>query len=43
MKTVEEKTRFFITPKDKQISDKWTLLRNLGKKTLSHQAQLKLE
>ena len=43
MKTAWEKTRFFITPKDKQISDKWTLLRNLSKKTLTYQAQLKLE
>lgn len=43
MKTAKEKTRYFITPRDKPVSDKWTLLRNLGRKTLSHQAQLKLE
>lgn len=43
MKTVKEKTRYFITPHDKPVSDKWTLIRNLGKKTLSPQAQLKLE
>lgn len=43
MKTAWEKTRYFIAPHDKPISDKWTLLRNLGRKTLSHQAQLKLE
>ena len=43
MKTAWEKTRFFLKPKDKPLSDKWTLLRNLARKTLSHQAQLKLE
>ena len=43
MKTAWEKTRFYITPKDKPISDKWTLLRNLARKTLTYQAQLKLE
>ena len=43
MKTAKEKTRYFITPRDKSVSDKWTLLRNLARKTLSHQAQLKLE
>lgn len=43
MQTVEQKTRFFIRPKDKPISDKWTLLRNLGRDILSAQAQLKLE
>ena len=43
MKTVKEKTRFFLTPKDKPVSDKWTLIRKLGRKTLSPQAQLKLE
>lgn len=43
MKTFEERTRFYIKPKDKPVSDKWTLLRNLGRKTLTHQAQLKLE
>jgi transposase InsO family protein len=43
MKTVWEKTRFFIKPKDKPISDKWTLIRNVGRKTLTDKAQLKLE
>src|SRR3990167_1063575 len=43
MKTAEEKTRYYIAPRDKPVSDKWTLLRNLGRKTLTHQAQLKLE
>lgn len=43
MKTLEERTRFFITPKDKPISDKWILIRNLGKRILSDKAQLKLE
>ena len=43
MKTVEERTRFYIKPKDKPTSGKWTLLRNLARKTLTHQAQLKLE
>ena len=43
MKTAWEKTRFFIKPKDRPTSGKWTLLRNLAKKTLTHQAQLKLE
>lgn len=43
MQTLEEKTRFFIKPKDKPTPDKWTLLRDLAKKTLTYQAQLKLE
>ena len=43
MKTVWERTRFFIKPKDKPTSDKWTLLRNLARETLTHQAQLKVE
>jgi len=43
MKTAQEKTRYFITPHDKPISSKWMLIRNLGKKTLTYQAQLKLE
>lgn len=43
MKTVKEKTRFFIKPKDPVVPDKWTLLRNLGRKTISANAQLKLE
>ena len=43
MKTLEEKTRFYILPKDKPTSDKWTLLRNLGRDILSTHAQLKLE
>src|SRR3990167_6799296 len=43
MKVAWEKTRFFIKPKDKPTSSKWTLLRNLGKRILTHQAQLKLE
>lgn len=43
MKTAWEKTRFFLKPHDKPTSDKWALLRNLGRKTLSPTAQLKLE
>jgi len=43
MKTAEEKTRFFLTPKDKPVSDKWTLIRNVGRDILSPDAQLKLE
>ena len=43
MKTVEQKTRFFITPQDKPIPDKWSFIRQLGRKTLSEKAQLKLE
>lgn len=43
MKTAKEKTRFFIKPKDPVIPDKWSLWRSLGKKTISVDAQLKLE
>src|SRR5258708_1078305 len=43
MKTVKEKTRYFIKPKDPVIPDKWSLLRNLGRKTISAEARLKLE
>jgi len=43
MKTAKEKTRYFLPTHDKPIPSKWTLIRNLGKKTLTPQAQLKLE
>lgn len=43
MKTIKEKTRYFITPKDPKIPDKWTILRNVAKKAISIDAQLKLE
>lgn len=43
MRTVKEKLRFYITPKDPVISDKWNLFRNLGKDILTPSAQLKLE
>ena len=43
MKTVKEKTRYFLKPKDPVIPDKWTMLRNLARKTISVDAQLKLE
>lgn len=43
MKTAQEKTRFFLTPHDKPVSGKWTLIRNLGKTMLSPSAQIKLE
>lgn len=43
MKTVKEKTRYFIKPKDPVIPDKWNLFRRLAKKNLSPEAQLKLE
>lgn len=43
MKTIEEKLRYFITPKDKDIHGKWTLIRSLAKKTLSPEARLRLE
>lgn len=43
MKTVQEKVRFFITPKDHVVPDKWSLYRRLAKKQISVDAQLKLE
>lgn len=43
MRTVKEKTRFFIKPKDPVVPDKWSLLRNLARKNISVKAQLKLE